>query len=258
MHDARNRAHADSFQHGADGYDRHRPGYPAETVSWLFGDAASVLDLGAGTGKLTVELVRLGATVTAVDPSDDMLRVLRARLPHVTTLRGSAEQIPLADASVDLVTVAQAWHWVDPGAASAEVVRVLRPGGRLALIWNSRDESVGWVDELSAAMHPGLHEAGRYRPTLGAGLVVTGQRTDRWLQPTTRAGILALATTRSYYLVAPPDEQRAMLARIEAVLDRRAETRGHALELPYLTECWVAARAPESQPAPSPPAIGTR
>ncbi|MGO4690969.1 class I SAM-dependent methyltransferase [Glaciibacter sp. 2TAF33] len=240
MPDARNRAHADSFQRGADGYHLHRPGYPGETVSWLLGGAVDVLDLGAGTGKLTAELVRRGATVTAVDPSDDMLRVLRSRLPQVTTLRGSAEQIPLADASVDLVTVAQAWHWVDAEAASAEVARVLRPGGRLALVWNSRDESVGWVDELSAAMHQGLHEAGRYRPTLGAGLVVTGQRADSWLHHTTRAGILALSTTRSYYLVAPPAEQQAMLGRIEAVLDRHAETSGTAVDLPYLTECWLA------------------
>lgn len=245
MQDGRLREHADSFKRGADEYDRHRPGYPADTVAWLLGDASDVLDLGAGTGKLTAELVRLGANVTAVDPSDEMLRVLRSRLPQVTTLEGSAEQIPLADASVDLVTVAQAWHWVDAEAASAEVARVLRPGGRLALIWNSRDESVGWVDELSAAMHQGLHEAGHYQPALGAGLVVTAQRTDRWMQPTSRAGILALATTRSYYLVAPPEEQRAMLARIETVLDRRTETTGRAIDLPYLTESWVAARPTE-------------
>ena len=243
MQDDSLRTHAESFRAGADRYDEHRPSYPADTVRWLLGDARDVLDLGAGTGKLTAELVRLEARVTAVDPSADMLRVLHERMPGIATQVGTGERIPLADASVDLVTVAQAWHWVDPAATSAEVLRVLRPNGTLALIWNSRDESVGWVDELSEAMHPGLHESGTYVPPLGAGLVFTGKRVDHWGQETSREGILSLATTRSMYLVASEQERRAMLARIEQVLDAHPETRGDRIVLPYVTETWLARAA---------------
>ena len=238
--------HAESFRAGADRYDEHRPSYPLDTVRWLLGDARDVLDLGAGTGKLTAELVRLGASVTAVDPSADMLRVLHERMPDVATRVGTGERIPLADASVDLVTVAQAWHWVDPATTSEEVLRVLRPTGRLALIWNSRDESVDWVAALSEAMHPGLHELGTYVPSLGAGLMFTGKRVDRWARETSRDGILNLATTRSMYLIASEPEQRTMLTRIERVLDAHPETMGERIVLPYVTETWLA--QPATQP----------
>jgi len=103
-----------------------------------------VLDLGAGTGKLTRLLVATGAEVVAVEPNADM----RAALPGAVD--GSAEAIPLPDASVDAVTVAQAFHWFDSDAALAEIARILRPGGGLGLVWNERDESVPWVAELGA------------------------------------------------------------------------------------------------------------
>ena len=251
MQDDSLRTHAESFSAGADRYDEHRPSYPAETVRWLLGEARDVLDLGAGTGKLTAELAALGARVTAVDPSADMLRVLHERLPDVATLVGTGERIPLADASVDLVTVAQAWHWVEPTRTSAEVLRVLRPTGTLALIWNSRDESVDWVGALSEAMHPGLHESGTYVPPLGSGLVFTGKRVDRWVQETSRDGILSLATTRSMYLVASPQERRAMLRRIARVLDAHRETSGEHSELPYVTETWLARPTHVAEPRAS-------
>ena len=171
-----------------------------------------------------------------------MLRVLHERLPHVTTLQGTAERLPIPNSSVDLVTFAQAWHWVDVDTSTAEVLRVLKPGGRLGLIWNSRDDSVPWVADLSRAMNPGLHAAGSFAPTLGDGLAVVEQRTDRWTQQTTRDGILSLATTRSYYLVATKSEQADIRSRIVAVLDAHAETRQDPVPLPYVTEAWVAAR----------------
>ncbi|TFV99002.1 class I SAM-dependent methyltransferase [Leifsonia flava] len=242
--------HAASFGENAGGYDAHRPSYPLETVRWLIGggEGASgdapgdleVLDLGAGTGKLTERLVELAASVTAVDPSPEMLEVLGERMPHVRTLVGSAEAIPLPDDSVDLVTVAQAWHWVDPEAATREVLRVLRPDGRLALIWNTRDDTIPWVDALSAAMHRGLHEATAFHPTLGAGLELTAKREERWMSRTTRQGLLELATTRSYYLTASAEERSAMLERIESVLDSHPETRAPEILLPYVTEAWIA------------------
>ncbi|EUA44075.1 ubiE/COQ5 methyltransferase family protein [Mycobacterium xenopi 3993] len=107
-----------------------------------------MLDLGAGTGKLTTRLVERGLDVVAVDPIPEMLDVLRKSLPDTPALLGTAEEIPLPDNSVDAVLVAQAWHWFDPARAIPEVIRVLRPGGRLGLVWNTRDERLGWVREL--------------------------------------------------------------------------------------------------------------
>lgn len=134
-------------------YDAVRPGYPAEVARWLVGAPSCqlrVLDLGAGTGLLTRPLVETGHDVVAVDPSEAMLAVLHERSPQVRTAVGTAEQIPVDDASVDAVTVAHAWHWFDPARAAAEVARVLRPGGVLGVVWNVREGRVPWVAELDA------------------------------------------------------------------------------------------------------------
>ena len=120
-----------SFGSAAAAYERGRPSYPPEAIDWLLPRGARhVLDLGAGTGKLTTRLVERGLDVVAVDPIPDMLEVLRTSLPETRALLGTAEEIPLEDNSVDAVLVAQAWHWVDPERAIPEVARVLRPGGR--------------------------------------------------------------------------------------------------------------------------------
>jgi SAM-dependent methyltransferase len=137
------------FTAAAEAYERGRPSYPDEAVRLLvdelgIGPGRDVLDLAAGTGKLTRILATTGASVVAVEPVEAM----RSLLTGVAVLDGTAEAIPLSDASVDVVTVAQAFHWFDPPAALAEIDRVLRPGGALGLIWNERDESVPWVTEL--------------------------------------------------------------------------------------------------------------
>src|SRR6516162_10656140 len=138
-----------SFGSAAAAYERGRPSYPPEAINWLLPRGArQVLDLGAGTGKLTTRLVERGLEVVAVDPIPDMLEVLGKSLPDTPALLGTAEEIPLPDDSVDAVLVAQAWHWVDPERAIPEVARVLRPGGRLGLVWNTRDARLGWVREL--------------------------------------------------------------------------------------------------------------
>ncbi|RWZ64674.1 class I SAM-dependent methyltransferase [Labedella populi] len=143
------RAAGRSFSAAAEFYDSVRPGYPEGAVDWMVPTSARrVLDLGAGTGKLTSALVARGLDVLAVDPSAEMLAVLDRVVPEARTLVGEAEAIPVADASVDAVTAAQAWHWVDPERAGAEAARVLVPGGRLALVWNIRDERVDWLRRL--------------------------------------------------------------------------------------------------------------
>lgn len=150
---------ARSFGAQAGAYERGRPTYPVEAVAWLLdgvGDAARVADVGAGTGKLTAVVSHLmaerGGEIIAVDPDAAMLDTLRATLPGTETLVGTAEHVNLPDESVDAVVLGQAWHWVDPVAASAELGRILKPGGTLGLIWNSRDESVQWVARLGGIM----------------------------------------------------------------------------------------------------------
>jgi SAM-dependent methyltransferase len=132
------RARALSFGSVAAEYAALRPGYPADAVAFLVGDGGRrVLDVGAGTGLLTEVVLGAGHDVTAVDPSPEMLAELVARLPAVTAAVGSAEALPVDDASVDAVVAGQAAHWFDPAPAAREIRRVLRPGGVLGLIWNT-------------------------------------------------------------------------------------------------------------------------
>jgi SAM-dependent methyltransferase len=146
------RVQARSFGKVAGTYAEHRPGYPVEAVRWLLAAAPGrrVLDLAAGTGKLTRAVVAAGAEVTAVEPLEPMLEQLRAAVPEAEALEGSAERIPVADRSVDLVTVGQAFHWFDQEAALAEIRRVLRPRGVVGLLANARDDAEPWVAEMLA------------------------------------------------------------------------------------------------------------
>ena len=140
---------AGSFDSAAGLYERGRPPYPPAALDWLLPPGARrVLDLGAGTGKLTRQLVARGLDVVAVEPLDGMRAELARAVPGARVLAGSAERIPLADGAVDAVLAAQAWHWVDPARAVPEVARVLAPGGTLGLVWNERDERESWVAEL--------------------------------------------------------------------------------------------------------------
>lgn len=137
---------AASFLTGGEAYDRYRPGFPAEAADAAVDgrEGAVVLDVGAGTGKFTELLASRAAQVIAVDPSEDMLAQLRRKLPTVAARVGPAEDLPVEDAAVDAVTVAQAFHWFDRDRAAAEFARVLRPGGLLTLLWNVPDPDSSW------------------------------------------------------------------------------------------------------------------
>jgi ubiquinone/menaquinone biosynthesis C-methylase UbiE len=237
---------AASFADVADAYERARPGYPDAAVRWLAGtEPRDVADLGAGTGKLTRSLVGLGHRVTAVEPLEEMLERLRAAVPAAATVVGRAEALPLPDASVDVVTCAQAFHWFDYEAALAEIARVLRPGGRLALVWNTRDDREPWVARLSAAMENRTNEARALAEALPASPLFEPfeRATFAFAQRLDRAGLRDLVLSRSYCAVRSAEEREPVLAAVDAVFDERAEH--GTVALPYLTECFRAAvRAP--------------
>ena len=148
-----------SFEAVAEQYERARPTYADDALRWLvdrigIGPGRRVLDLAAGTGKLTRQLVALGASVVAVEPGDAMRSLLERVVPEAEALAGSAEAIPLADASVDAITVGQAYHWFRPEEALAEMHRVLRPGGAVALLWNQWDEDDPLQREIDGLLEP--------------------------------------------------------------------------------------------------------
>ncbi|MDN4615779.1 class I SAM-dependent methyltransferase [Leifsonia sp. F6_8S_P_1B] len=236
-------AHAASFDQAAEVYDAARPSYPAEAVSWLTdGIAGPVLDLGAGTGKLTAELASRGFEVTAVDPSEQMLRVLADRIPGVEVRVGGAEEIPLSAASFSLVVAAQAWHWFDAGRATSEVARVLRPGGRLGLVWNDRDESVDWVRELGELMgSPDATYGEDEEPQVPEPFGPLERHDVTWVQPLSVDGLLDLARSRSYFITKDPEAQAAVIASLRRLTAEHPDLAGReTLELPYVTRCYRA------------------
>jgi ubiquinone/menaquinone biosynthesis C-methylase UbiE len=233
--------HARSFDQAADVYEAARPAYPADAASWLLeGVTGRVLDLGAGTGKLTRSLVERGHEVSAVDPSSAMLRVLREALPGVDAQIGSGEHIPFDDQSVDAVVCAQAWHWVDSAVAVPEVARVLRPGGTLGLVWNFRDENVDWVRELGQLMHTAEAYLGEdVPPAIGPPFGEVERHEVRWVQPTTLDGLLDLARSRSYFITKDADTQSAVIESLRRLAAEHPALAGKdVFELPYITECY--------------------
>jgi SAM-dependent methyltransferase len=237
------RGRATSFASVAAEYERARPGYPEEAVRWLAGDEpADVVDLGAGTGKLTRGLVALGHRVTAVEPLPEMLAHLRQAAPEATALAGSAESIPLPDTSADVVAAAQAFHWFDQPVALREIARVLRPGGRVALVWNTRDDREPWVRRLSAVIgHETLEARDARAPLEESGLFgAVEQATFRFGQRLDQAALRELVLSRSYCATRPPAEREPVLAAVDAIYDEVAGPDG--VELPYLTECFRAVR----------------
>jgi SAM-dependent methyltransferase len=233
--------------HAAD-YARHRANYPADGLRWALSAATrpvhDVLDLAAGTGKITEGLLPLGFAVTAVEPDDGMRAELSRRFPQVNALSGTAEKIPLDSGSVDAVLVGQAFHWFDREKALDEIGRVLRPGGALGLLWNDEDESVEWVAGLGRLARTSptfvVPERGRelahrlFEPFEEAAYPHTHRRTIDSLVET--------VGTHSWVLVMPRDEREALLARIRSYLASRPETASGEFDLPLVTKVVRATR----------------
>lgn len=237
MDEQQKRERAGSFGAAADVYERSRPSYPVEAVrSVLPADAVRVLDLGAGTGKLTGVLLDLGLDVVAVEPDDQMRALLPAR---AEALAGTAEQLPLADASVDAVLVAQAFHWFDVEPALAEMKRVLRPGGVLGLLWNLRDESVDWVRTVGELWGSDVGaDVGVQAPFAPvAGLTAPVREVFEHRESMDLDRLIDLAASRSAVITLPPDERDEVLAQVRA--EAPAD---EPFDLPYRTVVWRSVR----------------
>ncbi len=250
-HDERSR-HASSFGAAATAYAEHRPDYAQAAVRWALEHAPGprVLDLGAGTGKLTATLTALGIDVVAVEPDPSMLAELRRGLPAVRALAGSAESLPLPDGSVDAVLAGNAMHWFDMAVAGPEIARVLAPGGVLAGLWNLLDDRVEWVAGLARvsgeeAVGPRDTPARWRAATADLHLPRTATPVARFGSPEqaefphgqrrTADSLVATLATRAGMIVMPDREREVRSAEIRAHLAGRPETAEGEFTLPLLT-----------------------
>lgn len=245
------RERATSFGAIAQDYDRMRPGPPDKALDWLIPPGCTTaLDLAAGTGLFTRALAAHVPEVVAVEPDERMRAVLSQRSPQVRVLDGRAEAIPLPDASMDAVFVSAAWHWFDHPVAVPEIARVLRTGGRLGVLWTSRDRTVDWIFELDRgrAEQPEPtreHLASRFRFALPEhspfARVDTASFTfTRTMTPTE---IVAWLSTYSQFIVADPEHRRARLTRVRELLDTQAAG-APTLDVPLTSQCWRTDRLP--------------
>ena len=235
------RRFARSFGSVAHAYDRGRPSFPRKAAAWLTGEEpVTVLELGAGTGKLTEQLVALGHDVHATDPDQHMLDILTRNLPDARASLASAEELPVPDGSFDVVVAAQSFHWFDLDIALPEIARVLKPGGRLGLVWNERDAKIPWVRRLGDIIgsQEQLREAAE--PLVLSGLFgFVEEETFSFWQDVNRDTIQDLVLSRSNVAILDEDAQAAKLDEVLAFYDDYG--RGmDGMQLHYNSRCFRA------------------
>ena len=241
---------AASFGGVAGEYDRLRPSPAPDAVDWLLPANCSVaVDVAAGTGLFTRALLDRVPHVIAVEPDSRMRAVLASRSPELVVLDGVGEAIPLADGSADAVCVSSAWHWMDPNRAVPEIARVVRPGGRFAVIWTSRDREVDWVRELdgihgSETADPVVRDQRLHREVIVADGLFSGiERASFGFTRRMRIeDFLGMLTTYSGFITADRSAQQGVLDRARAVLDTRFPG-ANEIDVPTRSWCWRADRA---------------
>jgi SAM-dependent methyltransferase len=238
MDEDERRTRGRSFGRVAAEYARHRPTYPDAAVTWLVGDpAATVLELGAGTGKLTQTLCALGHRVLASDPDGAMLAELRETAPDAVVLAATAEDIPLRASSVDVVIAGQAFHWFDADRAWPEIARVLRPGGTLALVWNSGDIRVPWVRKVLALIDSEREKDGSDPFAESSVFELTEQTSVKHWQVFVRETLLGFVASSSKAATATAREREQILATVDALYESYG--RGpDGLLMPWIAHCY--------------------
>lgn len=246
-----------AFEAVADVYERSRPTYPEPAVGWLVGATPlRVLELGAGTGKLTGSLLTRGHRVVATDPSEAMLAHLGRGHRGAQALPARAEHLPFRTQSFDAVVVAQAYHWFDAALALPEISRVLRPQGTLAMVWNLRDESVPWVRRLGRVIGA-QEQVDRIDDDVtsvdASGLFAPLDRERfRFWQQLDRDRLRGLVESRSHVALLGADERSRLMAAVEELYDEYG--RGHdGMRLPYVTHCFRTHRTSAAPPEADPP-----
>lgn len=251
IHDAAARG----FEAAVERYERGRPGYPDDAVSYLverlgITEGSDVVELGAGTGKFTELLVHTGARIVAIEPVDGMRQALQRNVPTARVLDGTAEEIPLPDASADAAIAAQSFHWFDGERALAEVSRVLRPEGRLGLIWNARDEASDWSEQLTKIFDRLAGDGPRYRDLRWRAAFDTTalfgplhRQVSYHLHQVTREAFLDRVLSVSYVASAPEAERRRVVEEVARLLDEDPDLAGRdEIVVPYRTDVYWCAR----------------
>jgi SAM-dependent methyltransferase len=230
---------AQSFGSEAARYADYRPSYPVAAIDHVIGDGTprTILDLGAGTGKLTELMVGRGEHVIAVEPDAAMLDELARRVPQATALAGSAERIPVPDASVDLIVAGQAYHWFSHPESDREVARVLRRGGGVGLFWNYPDRTVDWIPKLYKASRDAEPPWAFDPEPLDTDLFTEPDRTT-FESVHVLAGPKALVNlvhTWSWVITQPAEEQAAIDARLAALIAEYPVLQGETIAMPQQT-----------------------
>ncbi|QAY93537.1 class I SAM-dependent methyltransferase [Pseudomonas sp. ACM7] len=253
MKDQVHHSAAAGYKAGADTYVRGRPDYPPQVANWLTGTLGlnadkAVVDLGAGTGKFTGRLVATGAQVIAVEPVAQMLEKLSEAFPEVLAVSGTAMDLPLPDASVDVVICAQAFHWFASTEALTEIARVLKPGGKLGLVWNLRDSRVSWVPKLDAIVNALEGDTPRYYtgawrrafPHAAFGPLAE-QRFSHGHTGSPEDVIFNRVRSTSFVEALPAEERAKVDEQIRALIAAEPDLRGRdVVAVPYETAAFVA------------------